>query len=44
MISHFHRSFLHGVFDTAEVTFFLTWTAFFLFLTVRSLEARRWRG
>ena len=44
VISHFHRSFLHGVFDTAEVVFFVTWTAFFLFLTVRSLEARRWRG
>lgn len=44
VVSHFQGSFLHGVFDTAEVVFFVTWTAFFLFLTVRSLEARRWRG
>ena len=42
--AHFQRSFLRGVFDSAEVVFFLTWTAFFLFLTVRSVEARRWRG
>jgi ABC-2 type transport system permease protein len=44
VISHFQASFLHGVLDTAEIVFFLTWTGFFLFLTVRSVEARRWRG
>lgn len=44
VVSHFQSSFLHGVLDTAEVVFFATWTGFFLFLTVRSLEARRWRG
>lgn len=44
VIGHFQSSFRMGVFDTAELAFFLTWTAFFLFLTVRSLEARRWRG
>ena len=41
---HFQRSFMVGVFDTAEVIFFATWTGLFLFLTARSLEARRWRG
>lgn len=44
VIAHFQSSFLHGILDTAEIVFFLTWTGFFLFLTVRSLEARRWRG
>ena len=44
VVSHFQGSFLHGVFDSAEIVFFLTWTAFFLFLAVRSLEARRWRA
>ncbi|MEM9380259.1 MAG: ABC transporter permease [Planctomycetota bacterium] len=43
-LRHFQRSFRLGVFDTAEVVFFVTWTALFLFLTARSIEARRWRG
>lgn len=42
--SHFQRSFKLGILDTAEVVFFLSWTALFLFMTTRSLEARRWRG
>lgn len=41
---HFQRSFSLGILDTAEITFFVTWIAFFLFLTARSIEARRWRG
>lgn len=41
--AHFQRSFRVGVLDSAEVVFFLTWTALFLFMTARSLEARRWR-
>ena len=44
VVAHFQASFLIGVFDTSEVVFFLTWTALFLFLTVRSLETRRWRA
>lgn len=42
--AHYERSFRIGVLDTSEVVFFLTWTALFVFLTARSLEARRWRG
>ena len=42
--SHTQQSFLRGVLDTSELVFFGTWTAFFLFLTTRALEARRWRG
>ena len=41
---HFQRSFRLGIIDTAEIVFFLSWTALFLFLTARSIEARRWRG
>lgn len=41
---HFGRSYHRGVLDSSEVIFFLTWIAFFLFLTTRTLEARRWRG
>ena len=44
VMGHFRASFLRGVFDTSEVVFFMSWTAFFLFLTVRTLEMRRWRG
>ncbi len=43
-VRHFQRSFQRGIFDSAEIVFFLSWTAFFLFLATRSLEARRWRG
>lgn len=43
-IRHFQRSFQRGIFDTAELVFFFSWTALFLFLATRSLEARRWRG
>lgn len=41
---HFGRSYHRGVLDSSEVIFFLTWIVFFLFLTTRTLEARRWRG
>lgn len=40
---HLRTSFLFGVVDSAYVAFFLVWTAFFLFLSTRALEARRWR-
>ncbi|MEZ6013750.1 MAG: ABC transporter permease [Planctomycetota bacterium] len=43
-IRHFQRSFQRGVFDSSELVFFMSWTALFLFLATRSLEARRWRG
>lgn len=44
VLKHFSTSFRLGVLDSSELVFFLTWPAFFLFLTVRALEARRWRG
>lgn len=44
VFSHFGRSFLPGILDSSELVFFVTWPAFFLFLTVRSLETRRWRA
>ena len=40
---HLRSAFLFGVVDTAYVAFFAVWTAFFLFLSTRALEARRWR-
>lgn len=42
--AHLQGSFLMGVLDTSELVFFASWILFFLFLTVRSLEMRRWRG
>ena len=36
-------AFLNGVVDTAHIVYFLSLTAFFLFLTVRTVEARKWR-
>jgi ABC-2 type transport system permease protein len=40
---HFERGFSRGIVDTRHVVLYLSLTVFFLFLTVRSLESRRWR-
>jgi ABC-2 type transport system permease protein len=40
---HFERGFSRGIVDTRPVLLYLSVTVFFLFLTVRSLESRRWR-
>lgn len=40
--SHFH-DFVRGMLDLNHVIFFLTTTAFFLFVTVKRLEMRRWQ-
>lgn len=37
------EDFTKGMFDTKALVFFLSGTAFFLFLTVKTLESRRWR-
>lgn len=37
-------SFYKGLISLQDVTFFALFTAFFLFLTLRSLETHRWRG
>ena len=37
------QDFSRGVIDTSSVVFFLSITAVFIFLTIRSLETRRWR-
>ena len=40
--AHF-AEFLKGRIDLHDVVYFVTMTAFFLFLAVRSLESRKWR-
>ncbi len=35
--------FERGVIDTKHIVYFVSLTAFFLFLTIRALESRRWR-
>ena len=42
MRSHFD-DFERGVIDTKHIVYFLSVTAFFLFLSIRALESRRWR-
>ncbi len=42
ILSHFYRSFLVGVLDTQVLLFFAAWAGFFLFLSVRTVEAKRW--
>ena len=41
--AHLEDSFLIGVLDTSYLVFFVAWTALFLFLATRAVEARRWR-
>jgi ABC-type transport system involved in multi-copper enzyme maturation permease subunit len=40
---HFSKSFTRGLIDTRPVILYVSMAALFLFLTVRSLESRRWR-
>lgn len=40
---HFDRAFTRGVIDTRPLILYASMTLFCLFLTVRSLEARRWQ-
>lgn len=42
VLDHHRNSFLLGVLDTSYALFFVAWTAFVLFVTIRTLEARRW--
>jgi ABC-2 type transport system permease protein len=43
LLEHFD-SFAKGVLDTKDVVYYLDFTIIALFLTLRSLEARRWKG
>jgi ABC-type transport system involved in multi-copper enzyme maturation permease subunit len=40
---HFHNDFSRGLLDTRHLVLYLSVTVCCLFLTVRSLESRRWR-
>lgn len=40
--SHFQQTFTRGLIDTRHVTLYVSVTVFCLFLTIRSLERRRW--
>jgi ABC-2 type transport system permease protein len=42
VLRHFQSSFQVGVLDTGVVVFFAAWSAAFLFLAARVVEARRW--
>ena len=39
---HF-EDFAKGIIDTKHIVYFVSLTTFFLFLTIRALESRRWR-
>lgn len=39
-----YNSFTRGLFSYADVAFFVSFTAIFLFLTIRIIEKRRWAG
>jgi ABC-2 type transport system permease protein len=43
LVTSLQRGYLAGVLDSQVVIFFCVWTALFLFMTVRAVEARRWR-
>jgi ABC-2 type transport system permease protein len=37
-------NFAKGLIDSTDVLYFVSVTVFFAYLTLRSLESRRWRG
>lgn len=39
-----HDNFVKGVIETQDIAYFVLFSAFCLFLTLRSIEATRWRG
>jgi ABC-2 type transport system permease protein len=39
----YFKDFSRGVFDTRALAFFLTSSGLFLFLSVKTLESKRWR-
>jgi ABC-2 type transport system permease protein len=43
VVEHLTGWFARGVVDTAHLVFYVSTTALFLFLTVRSVESRKWR-
>lgn len=43
VFAHFER-FSQGVIDTADVAYYVLFTVFFLFFTLRVMESHRWRG
>ena len=43
LFDHFYN-FTRGVIDTQDILFFFLFIAYFLFLTMQSLAARKWRG
>jgi ABC-2 type transport system permease protein len=43
IVEHYD-SFAKGILDTKDVIYYLSFTTLALFLTLRSLEARRWKG
>jgi gliding motility-associated transport system permease protein len=40
---HFSRDFARGILDIGHLVLYVSMTLFFLFMTVRSLESRRWK-
>ncbi len=42
-ILHHFKDFSKGIFDTKAIVFFVSSTAFFLFLCVKVMESKRWR-
>ena len=43
LLDHFEK-FAKGVIDTRDVIYYIDFSVLFLFMTMRSLESKRWRG
>ena len=43
LLGHF-ESFSKGVIDTRDIIYYVNFNILFLFVTIRSLESKRWRG
>jgi ABC-2 type transport system permease protein len=42
LISHY-EDFTRGIVDTSSLVYYFSFMAFFIFLTVRSVDSMRWR-
>jgi ABC-2 type transport system permease protein len=42
-VIHHYEDFTRGVIDTSALVYYLSFMAFFVFLTVRSVDSMRWR-
>jgi len=44
VLRHYYRTFSKGIIEVQDVTYYILFGIFFLFLTLKALESKKWRG